>query len=626
MWEILIAETGNIGYTARDNNLLPAVLQRLGTDIGMEISMKKILDLLSEDMGKAFEAAGYDSALGRVTLSNRPDLCEYQCNGAMAGAKQYKKAPIAIAGDVAEQLKDSKVFSEAVAVAPGFLNLKLSESYLLEVVSRMVSEPKFGLEVPENPKKIIIDYGGANVAKPLHVGHIRSAVIGESIKRICRYAGHEVIGDVHLGDWGLQMGLVITGLQDRQPGLVYFDESFQGEYPAEAPFTISELEEIYPAASAKSKADSEYKARAMEATFKLQSGVRGYRALWRHILNVSVEDLKKNYGSLNVEFDLWKGESDVHDLIPKMVAYMKDSGYAHISEGALVVDVKEETDTKEIPPCMILKSDGASLYNTTDLATIMERMELYNPDQIIYVVDKRQELYFEQVFRCARKTKLVKPETELTFLGFGTMNGADGKPFKTRDGGVMRLENLIRETKDEMYKKIREGRQMPEEEAMRVAEQVAVSALKYGDLSNQASKDYVFDIDRFTSFEGDTGPYILYTIVRIKSILGKYAEQGGSLEKLTLLPAGSESEKELEMALVQFNTMLQAAADETAPHKVCAYIYDLANAFNRFYHETKILGEENVARKESLLALLVLTRDVLETCIDVLGFEAPERM
>ena len=373
--------------------------------------MKKILELLSEEMGKAFKAAGYDSTLGRVTVSNRPDLCEYQCNGAMAGAKQYKKAPIAIAGDVAEQLKESRVFSEAAAVAPGFLNLKLSESYLLEVVNRMTTEPKFGLEPPEKAKKIIIDYGGANVAKPLHVGHIRSAVIGESIKRICRYAGHEVIGDVHLGDWGLQMGLVITGVQDRQPDLVYFDESYQGEYPTEAPFTISELEEIYPAASAKSKEDAEYKARAMEATFKLQTGVRGYRALWKHILDVSVEDLKKNYGNLNVEFDLWKGESDVHDLIPEMVDYMKTGGYAHLSEGALVVDVKEETDTKEIPPCMILKSDGASLYNTTDLATIMERMRLYHPDEIIYVVDKRQELYFEQVFRCARKTKLVEPET-----------------------------------------------------------------------------------------------------------------------------------------------------------------------------------------------------------------------
>ena len=588
--------------------------------------MKKFLEMLTEEMQQAFTAAGYDGNLGKVMLSNRPDLCEYQCNGAMAGAKLYKKAPIMIANDVAEKLADSKVFSEVVAVAPGFLNLKVSEAFLLTYLQGMETNEKFGLEKPEHPKKIIIDYGGPNVAKPLHVGHLRSAVIGESVKRISRYVGHEVIGDVHLGDWGLQMGLVITGLQERQPDLVYFDENYTGEYPEEAPFTISELEEIYPAASAKSKEDPEYKAKAMEATFKLQSGVRGYRALWKHIINVSVNDLKKNYSKLNVEFDLWKGESDVHDIIPEMVTYMKDNGYAHLSEGALVVDVKEDTDTKEIPPCMILKSDGASLYNTTDLATIMERMKLYHPDELIYVVDKRQELYFEQVFRCARKTKLVEPETELKFLGFGTMNGKDGKPFKTRQGGVMRLENLIQDTQDEMYKKIKEGRDMEDAEAKKVADVVAISALKYGDLSNQASKDYVFDIDRFTSFEGDTGPYILYTIVRIKSILNKYKEQGGDLTAVKLQQPGNASEKELAMELAQFNTMIATAEEELAPHKVCAYIYDLANAFNHFYHETKILGEENEERRQGLVALLVLTRDILETCIDMLGFEAPEKM
>lgn len=588
--------------------------------------MKKIIDMLSEEMQNAFEKAGYDRTLGRVTLSNRPDLCEYQCNGAMAGARQYKKAPIMIAGDVAAALEGSSVFSQASAVAPGFLNLKVSESFLTEYLKGMEADPRFGLDMPKHPKKIIIDYGGANVAKPLHVGHLRSAVIGESIKRICRYCGHEVIGDAHLGDWGLQMGLVITELKERSPQLVYFDDAYEGEYPSEAPFTITELAEIYPTASAKSKEDPEYKAKAMEATFKLQNGVRGYRALWNHIMSVSKEDLKKIYGSLNVDFDLWKGESDVHGLIPDMVKYMKEEGYAHESEGALVVDVKEETDTKEIPPCMILKSDGASLYNTTDLATILERMNLYHPDSMIYVVDKRQELYFEQVFRCARKTKLVTPGTELKFLGFGTMNGSDGKPFKTREGGVMRLERLIDETKEEMYRKIREGRDMPEEEARKVADNVAVSALKYGDLSNQASKDYVFDIDRFTSFEGDTGPYILYTIVRIKSILNKYKEQGGNLADVALRDAENESEKDLMLQITQFNAMMQTACEETAPHKVCAYIYDLANAFNHFYHETKILSEEDSARKSGLIALLVLTRDVLETCIDVLGFSAPERM
>ncbi len=592
--------------------------------------MKKILDLLTEEMGRAFEAAGYDAALGRVTLSNRPDLCEYQCNGAMAGAKQYKKAPIMIAEEVARRLQGGSVFAGAEAIAPGFLNLRISGEFLADYIRKMRSDEKFGLEAPESPKKIIVDYGGPNVAKPLHVGHLRSAVIGESIKRICRYMGHEVIGDVHLGDWGLQMGLVAAGLQERQPDLVYFDDSYEGEYPEEPPFTIAQLEEIYPAASARSKEDAAFKERAMEATAKIQDGVRGYRALWKHIMSVSVADLKRNYDDLNVEFDLWKGESDVHELIPDMVKYMKEEGYAYISDGALVVDVKEETDTKEMPPCMILKSDGAALYNTTDLATILERMKLYNPDMLIYITDKRQSLYFEQVFRCARKTKLVRPETELKWLGFGTVNGKDGRPFKTRDGGVMRLENLVSETKEKMLQRIgearREGRDMSDEEARQVADKAAIAALKYGDLSNQPAKDYVFDMERFTSSEGDTGPYILYTIVRIKSILAKYEEQGGRVADAALGIAQNESEKALMMQLTQFNAMMAGAFEEIAPHKVCAYIYDLTNIFNHFYHETRILGEEDSAKKEGWIALLALTRDILEACIGVLGFEAPERM
>lgn len=588
--------------------------------------MKKLLDMLSEEMGKAFEEAGYDKALGKVGLSNRPDLCEFQCNGAMAGAKQYHKAPIMIANDVAARLEGSGVFQEAVAVAPGFLNLKLSRVFLKEQLVKMVQEPKFGLEAPAKKKKIMIDYGGANVAKPLHVGHLRSAVIGESVKRINRYVGHEVIGDAHLGDWGLQMGLVIVGLKERYPDWVYFDENYEGEYPTEAPFAISELEEIYPASSKRSKDDAEYKAKAMEVTFKFQQGVRGYWALGQKIREVSVKDLKKNYSALNVEFELWNGESSIKDLIPEMVQYMKDGGWAYISDGALVVDVKEETDTKEVPPCMILKSDGASLYNTTDLATILDRVRTYHPDQIIYLTDKRQDLYFDQVFRCARKTKLVGPDTELTWLGFGTVNGKDGTPFKTRDGGVMRLEKLIQNTKDEMYQKIKEGREMPEEEARKVADQVAVAALIYGDLSNQASKDYIFDLEKFSSFEGDTGPYILYTIVRIKSILAKYAEQGGTVEKSALGEAQSDSEKALMMQLLQFNAMMESAAQEIAPHKVCAYIYELANDFNHFYHETKILTEEDTVKKSGWIALLALTRDVLTDCISVLGFEAPEKM
>ncbi len=588
--------------------------------------MKKFLESVSQKMQEAFEAAGFEAGLGKVTVSNRPDLCEYQCNGAMAGAKLYHMPPMEIAARVARQLEGSQVFSRVEAVAPGFLNLDVKGEFIRDYLRGMSVEEKFGLEMPEKPLKILIDYGGANVAKPLHVGHLRPAVIGESVKRICRYAGHQVIGDVHLGDWGMPMGLVITELQERRPELVYFQEEYEGEYPKEAPFTISELEEIYPAASRRSKEDPQYKARALETTHQLQAGRRGYRALWQQILQVSVADLKRNYDDLEVEFDLWKGESDVRDLIPKMVQQMKDGGYAHLSEGALVVDVKEETDTKEIPPCMILKSDGAALYNTTDLATIMERMELYHPDKLIYITDKRQELYFEQVFRCARKTGLVEPQTQLQFLGHGTMNGKDGKPFKTRDGGVMRLENLIREIREEMYRKIRENRSLGEKQAQSIARQVAVAALKYADLSNQAGKDYIFDMERFTSFEGDTGPYLLYTIVRIKSILNKYAAQGGSLQGLTLESPESEAQKELMMKLTGFGAMMEAACQETAPHRVCGFLYDLANAFNHFYHAANILGEENRRRKESLLALLLLTRDVMETCIGVLGFSAPEKM
>lgn len=588
--------------------------------------MKKVLDLITEEVKGAFLACGYDEKYAKVTLSNRPDLCEYQCNGALAAVKEYKKAPLVIAGEIAEKLQESEIFSSVEAVKPGFLNLKLTAEFVADFMNGMREDDRLGCEETKNPKTIMIDYGGPNVAKPLHVGHIRSAIIGESIKRIARFMGHKVIGDVHLGDWGLQMGLIITELKERKPELVYFDENYEGDYPKEAPFTISELEEIYPTASKKSKEDAEYKERAMQATFELQHGRKGYQALLSHILEVSVTDLKRNYKNLNVTFDLWKGESDAQPYIPDMVEKMKKDGYAYVSEGALVVDVKEESDTKEIPPCMILKSDGASLYNTTDLATIVWRVKDYDPDAFIYVVDKRQELYFTQVFRCARKTGLVKPETELKFLGFGTMNGKDGKPFKTREGGVMRLEYLISTINEEMYKKISDNNNMSEEEARETAGIVALAAIKYGDLSNQASKDYVFDIERFTSFEGNTGPYILYTIVRIKSILNKYKESGKSAENAAISAPNSESEKALMLEISKFNAMMENAFEETAPHKVCAYIYDVANAFNHFYHETKIMAEEDEKLQASYIQLLELTKRVLETCIDVLGFSAPDKM
>ncbi|MEE0463301.1 arginine--tRNA ligase [Blautia hydrogenotrophica] len=588
--------------------------------------MEKMMDLLAQELSAAFEKAGYDSSYGRVTVSNRPDLCEYQCNGAMAGAKAYHKAPIVIAQDVVEKLSDSQVFSMAEAVKPGFINLKIKETFLSGYLQKMHTAQLLGAEKTQNPKTIIIDYGGPNVAKPLHVGHLRSAIIGESIKRMGRFLGHEMIGDVHLGDWGLQMGLIITELKHRQPELVYFDESYEGEYPKEAPFTIGELEEIYPAASAKSKGDESFREEALEATHLLQQGRPGYMALWNHIMRVSVTDLKKNYEKLNVTFDLWKKESDAQPYIPAMVEEMREKGYAYMDQGALVVDVKEETDTKEVPPCMILKSDGASLYTTTDLATIVEREKLFHPDEILYVVDKRQEMHFVQVFRCAKKTGLLPQETKLSFLGFGTMNGKDGKPFKTREGGVMRLEHLIEDINEEMFHKIVENRSVKDKDARQTAQIVGLSAIKYGDLSNQATKDYIFDIDRFTSFEGNTGPYILYTIVRIKSILNRYEQENKDTENGEILEAANESEKALMLALTGFPAVVEGAFEEKAPHKVCSYIYELANAFNRFYHETKILSEEDERQKASWIQVLLLTRKVLETSIDLLGFSAPERM
>ena len=588
--------------------------------------MKKLTDYMAEELSSAFEKAGYDPSYGKVGVSNRPDLCEYQCNGAMAGAKAYKKAPFMIADDVVANLADSKVFSMKEMVKPGFINLKVSEEFLADYLKEMEKDEKLGADTAKEPKTIVIDYGGPNVAKPLHVGHLRSAIIGESIKRIGRFVGHKVIGDVHLGDWGLQMGLIITELKHRQPELVYFDDSFTGEYPTEAPFTISELEEIYPCASGKSKEDEAYRQEALEATHLLQQGKPGYMALWNHIMNVSVTDLKRNYANLNVSFDLWKKESDAQPYIPDMVEMMKEKGFAYQDQGALVVDVKEDTDTKEIPPCMLLKSDGASLYTTTDLATIVERMKLFHPDEILYVVDKRQELHFIQVFRCARKTGLVEDDTKLSFLGFGTMHGKDGKPFKTNEGGVMRLENLIADIDEEMFNKIVENRSVRDKDAKDTAKIVGLAAIKYGDLSNQATKDYIFDVDRFTSFEGNTGPYILYTIVRIKSILNRYVEAGGNLEAGELLKASNGSEKNLMLQLSGFGSMIESAFEEKAPHKICAYIYEVSNAFNSFYHETKILSEENQAQKESYIRLLLLTKRVLETSIDLLGFEAPDKM
>ena len=588
--------------------------------------MKKVIEILQEELSAAFEKAGYDKKYAKVGVSNRPDLCQYQCNGALAAAKEYHKAPIQMANEVVELLNGSDSFKEVVAQAPGFINMTVSDKFLADYINEMAVSETLGLEKAEKPETIVIDYGGANVAKPLHVGHLRSAVIGESIKRTARYLGHKVVGDVHLGDWGLQIGLIITELKHRKPELVYFDENFDGEYPAEPPFTMSDLEEIYPYASGYSKEHPEYKEEAQTATAELQSGRRGYLALWQHIINVSVADLKKIYTKLNVEFDLWKKESDAQPYIPQMVQDMKDGGYAHIDQGALVVDVKEDTDTKEIPPCMILKSNGATLYNTTDLATIVERRKLFDPDEIIYVVDKRQSLYFEQVFRCARKTKIIGEDVKLEFVGFGTMNGKDGKPFKTRDGGVLRLEKLLEDVNEQVLDKMKD-RDMDKDMIDDAAAKISLAAIKYGDLSNQASKDYIFDVERFISFEGNTGPYILYTIVRTKSLLAKVKAQNITVdENSTIEPADSKSETDVMLALTKWSETVNAAFEEHAPHKICQFVYELSDTFNKFYHENKIVTNENEKQRESYIKLSALVGKVLETAIDLLGLEAPERM
>ena len=583
--------------------------------------MEKILDMISGKVQKAFADAGYDAAFGKVTVSNRPDLCQHQCNGALAAAKTYKCAPIQIANAVKEKL-NADDFSMVEAVMPGFLNLKVSDAFLQNYLENMRTAEDFGVEKFGKGQKVIVDYGGPNVAKPLHIGHLRSAIIGESVKRLYKFFGFETIGDIHLGDWGLQMGLIIAELRDRQPQLCYFDENYDGEYPEEAPFTISELEEIYPAAAARKKEDEDFAEKAHTATFELQNGRRGFIALWKHIMRLSLADMRKIYDDLDVHFEAWLGESDADPYIPAMVQDLKDRGIAVQSEGAWVIPVEEETDKKEIPPCILVKSDGSAIYATTDLATMVQRMQDVNPDKMLYITDKRQSLHFEQVFRAAKKSGIVPETTQLEHLGFGTMNGKDGKPFKTREGGVMRLERLIREMTDFVRAKVVENKIVADEEVEETTKKIAMAALKYGDLSNQPTKDYVFDMDRFAAFEGNTGPYILYTIVRIKSILSKY----GAWENLPIQPAANESAKDLMLAITKFAPNLEAALRSTAPNLVCAYIYELAGCVNKFYHETRILTEENEELKAGYIALIALAKRVLETCIDLLGFYAPDKM
>ena len=582
--------------------------------------MQKILDIITAKMQQAFVDAGYDASFGRVTVSNRPDLCEYQCNGALAAAKQYKCAPIMIAKAVAEKL-DAADYSMVDAVMPGFINLKLSDAFLQKYLEEMRTASDFGVAKPGEGKTIVVDYGGANVAKPLHIGHLRPAIIGEALKRLHAFLGYNTIGDIHLGDWGLQMGLIIAELHERQPELPYFDPDFTGEYPAESPFTLSELEEIYPTASSK-KSDPVFAEKAHTATFELQQGRRGYRAIWNHIMGVSLPDLHRLYDLLDVHYEKWLGESDADPYIPAMVEDLKSRGIAVQSEGAWVVPVAEETDKKEVPPMILVKSDGSAIYATTDLATMVQRMQDWNPHKMLYVTDKRQNLHFEQVFRAAKKSGIVSAETELAHVGHGTMNGKDGKPFKTRDGGTLRLEQLINDMTDFVRAKVVENRIVSEEEVESTTAKIALAALKYGDLSNQPTKDYNFDLERFAAFEGNTGPYILYTIVRIKSILSRY----GAWENLPVQAPANGEAKDLMLTITKFGPAMEAALAASAPNMICAYIYELAGCVNKFYHETPILKEENEELKAGHIALIGLAKGILEKCIYILGFEAPEKM
>ena len=582
--------------------------------------MERILDIITAKMQQAFTDAGYDASFGRVTVSNRPDLCEYQCNGALAAAKQYKCAPIQIANAVVSKLNAAD-YDMVEAVMPGFINLKLSGAFLRDYLEGMRTAERFGAPDLGAGKTVVVDYGGANVAKPLHIGHLRPAIIGEALKRLYKFMGYNTIGDIHLGDWGLQMGLIIAELQERQPDLPYFDPDFTGEYPTASPFTLSELEEIYPTAS-KKKSDPVFAEKAHTATYELQQGRRGYRAIWDHIMGVSLPDLHRIYDILDVHYEKWLGESDADPYIPAMVEDLKARGYAVMSEGAWVIPVAEEGDKKEVPPMILVKSDGSAIYATTDLATMVQRMEDWNPDKMLYVTDKRQNLHFEQVFRAAKKSGIVHAETELEHVGHGTMNGADGKPFKTRDGGTLRLEQLISDMTDFVRGKVVDNKIVEEGEVEATTAKIALAALKYGDLSNQPTKDYNFDLERFAAFEGNTGPYILYTIVRIKSILAKY----GAWENLPVqLPANTEA-KDLMLTITRLGPTLETALKTSTPNTICAYIYELAGCVNKFYHETPILKEEDEALKAGHIALIGLAKNILEACIDILGFSAPEKM
>lgn len=572
---------------------------------------------------RAFQKCGYKKIIPHAVRSKAPITADYQCNDAFALAKTQGVAPMAIVSKIAEELKSDPMFSAVEAVAPGFINLNLSNEFLAAHL-----ENRSLKAAADKAETIVIDFGGANVAKPLHVGHLRSAIIGESLKRIARYLGHTVIGDIHLGDWGLQMGMLIEELKRRQPDLPYFDAEFSGPYPKEAPITIADLDEFYPTASQRAKDDPDAMIAARKATVELQNGRPGYRALWRHFVDVSIADLRRDYADLGVDYDLWLGESDAHEAVGPLVERLLKKGLARKSEGAIIVDVAELSDAKELPPLILLNSEGAELYPATDLATIALRMAMKKkPDQIIYVVDKRQSLHFDQVFRAARKAALVGEKVKLEHIGFGTMNGTDNKPFKTRAGGTMKLNDLlimIREQAEIRMKEVERLSEYSEDQRQKIAVMVGLATLKFADLSNYRESDYVFDVQRFSLFQGCTGPYLLYSAVRAKAILEKAAERG--FKKGELLPPRAAAEREVCITLDEFPEIVLAAWQGRAPSVLADYAYRLANEFNSFYHDCPVIAEENEKLRASRIALVERVRETLEQTLALLGIEIPERM
>ena len=582
--------------------------------------MTPLTEELGAIAGAAFAADGLPETLGRVQLSDRPDLAQFQCNGALAAAKQAKVNPRALAEKLVARLAANSIFSKVEVAGPGFINLTLSDTALEERAS-LVGKAA----VPENGRSMVIDFGGPNIAKPMHVGHLRSAIIGDSLQRLFRVNGWQVTSDVHLGDWGLQMGQLIGEIGHRGIAPVYFDASFKGPYPDKSPVTMDDLEEIYPAASAACKADPARLEEARRATAELQAGRPGYRALWQHFFDVSEQGLVREYSSLGIRFDLWKGEASVDRLIPPLIAMLKEKHVAVESEGALIVPVAEPGDKKEMPPLILVKSDGAVNYATTDLATIVDRVAEQNPDLILYVVDQRQHLHFEQVFRAARKAGISGKAT-LEHAGFGTMNGTDGKPFKTRAGGVMKLYDLIATMTAEAAKRMEEqgiAKDYPPAERAEIARKVGIAALKFADLSNFRLTDYIFDLERFTRFEGKTGPYLQYAAVRIQSILRKAREEGFASAQPVIR---SEEERALVLQLLVLPEKLAAAEDNRAPNILCEYAFELAQKFSRFYAEHHILSEADAGLRAARLGLCDLTHATLTKVLSILGIEVPQRM